>query len=419
MATNSNINTPSEEGLDDGEWVTRSDGSKVLKVRKRKRRTNQQKYEVNEAGGKKLYFYAGGCVLLFVVCAAVGLIALKRVNSSSFLTKLEKNLSETSGAEVKIENLSISPLRASATKVHYQWESDHIISSLELQNGNFPHRGLGVIGAPWVGDSIEFTKGEMSLNPNGAFDLGGDLSKSFSHKISSFSVADLKIKIHDKELLKGGGVGYTEPNKISLYAGELTFIKDIKYFVNNGFVVFNKEKAELTLNITPESSDSSRKIEYRGDYHYANHRFDLSFISNGFKLGDLIGKTHGMIDKALMRTDSAAFEIEGTLVKSLKIDVDDVENYALPLPELYEDVAAMMHRDSDYASEVDAFQFIFEWKDGGYTLSDIKLRLNAGYEIVGKLDVGEDLSVLGSIDIIIGTEYDNVLASTGSLEHNI
>jgi len=78
------LKTPASETSDDGELVTRADGSKAIRVRKRKRRSSQpHKEETHRNRKARIVQVSAALVLVFAAALAVG-AAVIYSNSSPF-----------------------------------------------------------------------------------------------------------------------------------------------------------------------------------------------------------------------------------------------------------------------------------------------------------------------------------------------
>ena len=114
------------------ELVTRSDGSHALKVKKRKRRTDQS-VDKETRLKKRVHIVqiVGAVVLLTLVLLVVG-VGILHVNSSSYRESLIGKLEASSGADVAMEQFRMNPLEAIASKTNFSWPGGNVLDKLDL-----------------------------------------------------------------------------------------------------------------------------------------------------------------------------------------------------------------------------------------------------------------------------------------------
>jgi hypothetical protein len=114
------------------ELVTRSDGSHALKVKKRKRRTDQS-VDKETRLKKRVHIVqiVSAVVLLTLVLLVVG-GGILHVNSSSYRESLIGKLEASSGADVAMEQFRMNPLEAIASKTNFSWPGGNVLDKLDL-----------------------------------------------------------------------------------------------------------------------------------------------------------------------------------------------------------------------------------------------------------------------------------------------
>lgn len=145
------------------ELVTRPDGSQALKVKKRRRRTDQS--VDNETRLKKrvqIVQIVGGVLLLSLVLLAVG-IGFIYVNSAAYRKSLIGKLKASSGAVVTMEQFRMNPVEAIASKTNFSWPEGNVLDKLELRSLTAVISPSTFAGATFGGDEIVALSAKLSL----------------------------------------------------------------------------------------------------------------------------------------------------------------------------------------------------------------------------------------------------------------
>jgi len=122
-----------QSATSDRELVTRSDGSQVTRVRKRKRRTQQSKRKARPVSRRKYGLYAVIALILLVVVGGISIVTmLARFNSRSFREDIAASIGSAAGASVRINDLSVNPIKTRVRSVEMKWPQGGIPRSLIL-----------------------------------------------------------------------------------------------------------------------------------------------------------------------------------------------------------------------------------------------------------------------------------------------
>ena len=149
---------------EDAELVTRSDGSKAMRVRRRKRRKDQlasPKFRRRRYG---LVTTIGFFVLL--VAAGVSLLlVLARFNSRGYREDLEKSLGQSTGSQVGLADLSVNPIKSRVESVKFAWPAGSLPRSLKLSSLEARLKGSSFISSRLRGGELRARSGTMVLRP--------------------------------------------------------------------------------------------------------------------------------------------------------------------------------------------------------------------------------------------------------------
>lgn len=150
---------------DESELVTRPDGSQVMRVRRRKRRSSQpaKAKQVRQRRYGLLAAVAG--VVLIVAFGALVLVLLARVNSKDYREGFKSSLQATTGAQPGVEDLSISPFRAQARSLQLVWPAGGMVKTLKLENLSADLHPTSLFGSQLKGREVISTNGTMMVGP--------------------------------------------------------------------------------------------------------------------------------------------------------------------------------------------------------------------------------------------------------------
>lgn len=137
---------PTESSAQDGELVTRPDGSQAIRVRKRKRRSHQpHKEELKSNRRARMIQVSGGLILLLLGIFAAG-VAIVYANSAGFREALTKKITANSGASVDLQQFRMNPTSANANQLILKWPDGNALRDLTLRGIRaevFPSSFLG------------------------------------------------------------------------------------------------------------------------------------------------------------------------------------------------------------------------------------------------------------------------------------
>ena len=115
------LKTSPPENPENGELVTRPDGSQAIRVRKRKRRTSQpHKEEASRNRRAKIFQVAAALILVFVAALIIG-AGIIYANSAPFRESLVRKIAAGSGASVELQQFRMNPQTANAGGLVLDW----------------------------------------------------------------------------------------------------------------------------------------------------------------------------------------------------------------------------------------------------------------------------------------------------------
>jgi hypothetical protein len=208
----------------DPELVTRADGSQALKVRKRKRRTDQT--ATRGARSKKriqIIQIAGAVFLLTVVVLVVG-VGILYVNSAGYRDSLSGKLEVSSGAEVEMRQFRMNPLAANTSATQLKWPSGNVLEKLEMSAVTARISPSVFFGKTFGGEEMVAESGRLSLkasDPSGPVRHVPGPEDGLPVRFSRYAVPSLDI--HFGEF---GGLSKTEA---SLFPGTVAGQAEMRF----------------------------------------------------------------------------------------------------------------------------------------------------------------------------------------------
>jgi hypothetical protein len=160
-------NRPAEDPLQDGELVTRADGSQAIRVRKRKRRSHQpHKEELRHTRRARMLQVSGALILILFAAFGAG-AAIVFANSSPFRQKLVAKIATDSGAKVQLEQFRMNPTHANAGRLILEWPDGNVIRDLTVRNLKADIAPASFLGKSMTGEEVTGIEGTLTLRlPN-------------------------------------------------------------------------------------------------------------------------------------------------------------------------------------------------------------------------------------------------------------
>jgi len=120
----------SDSSTDEGQLVTRADGTKAIRVRKKKRRTEQPHKERERR--IRVIQVAGLLIFLLLILLSLGGLTIY-VNSPPFRESVVSKIGWATGADVELNQFRMNPSGANAGGVDLKWPSGNVLQSASLR----------------------------------------------------------------------------------------------------------------------------------------------------------------------------------------------------------------------------------------------------------------------------------------------
>jgi len=148
----------------EGKLVTRDDGSQVVKVRNRKRRTKQPKKKDPTTHPKLKWVILVSIITLLVILAAGTIFIIAKYNGRKFKESTESTVSELSSAgSTTITQLRVTPVSAKASKTELSWDKHFFLQSAKFSSVNAKIMATSFFSSDWIGEEVVADLGEIYL----------------------------------------------------------------------------------------------------------------------------------------------------------------------------------------------------------------------------------------------------------------
>lgn len=151
------------ESEDQGELVTRADGTQALRRRKRRRRTEQYQRGGSKRNTRRQIVQISGAVILLAAAGLTAGIALLYANSAPFRDTLVSRFEAASGAKVSMNQFRMNPVTANANSANLVWPSPNVLGKLELGGIVAKHSAESFLGRVFTGEEIVAARGSLDL----------------------------------------------------------------------------------------------------------------------------------------------------------------------------------------------------------------------------------------------------------------
>ena len=326
-----------------GEIVTRSDGSQMRKVRKRKRRSDQvgSAAKANKAKEellrkKRFKIQAISFFALVMILVLAGVARVLQFNGQGFEAKAQKVAGEATGAKVELDGLGFFPGTINARAATFTWPDSSLIKSLTLgpvegHLGAVPF-ATGKMGGREVGG----TQGTLKLGASSGSDkLKTDLEKTQEFDFHRFFCKRLSAEFGSTGFAKASNVHASLRNlqnnqwQLHLDEGVLAVEGWAPFPVDVGILKFGRGVAEIT----------SLRLDRPEGFAPQAHAYDSIFVLKGsvplemgaqatlaaelkeFPLGAMLGQQLGQLFTGTVRNLSSPGSITFTVGENA---IDDV-----------------------------------------------------------------------------------------------
>jgi hypothetical protein len=314
------LKSGSSENHEDGELVTRSDGTQAIRVKKRKRRTNQPVRNERKAEQQLRIFQVSAALIILFLVLFVGGGAIIYANSKPFREGLLRKIGATTGATSEIEQFRMNPKTANAGKLTLNWPAGNLLKQLTLYAVTAEVSPSSFFGKIMSGGEVSAVNGTLELQlpqPGEAtrhFPVSdGDASIRFNrYRIPAFQMSlgdttDPLIKLSKSE----GSLNTESINghsQLSLYKGDVTISNWPKLRLDRALIEFRGAETDIVGLRLLHEADSLGKFELSGSIYpnLAGRTSSLDVILESFDLSGITGSALGRLFSGRIDTQAIA-----------------------------------------------------------------------------------------------------------------
>jgi hypothetical protein len=144
----------SDSSPENGELVTRPDGSQVIRVRRRKRRSHQPHREERLKKHRRHVIEISAALILVLLFALGSGIALLYANSGPFRKGLIEKITAATGANVKLEQFRMNPHSANAALIELEWPQSGVMKKIIARGLDARVAPRSFLGGRMTGDEV-------------------------------------------------------------------------------------------------------------------------------------------------------------------------------------------------------------------------------------------------------------------------
>jgi hypothetical protein len=143
--------------------VTRPDGSQAMKVKKRRRRTNQAVNQETKRNKRVQIVQVAGFVVILILMGLAAGIGIIYANSASYRESLISKLEAASGAEVELDKFRMNPVAAHANGISLSWPAGNTLESLQMKSLAAKIAPASFTGKAFDGEEVVAISGKLLL----------------------------------------------------------------------------------------------------------------------------------------------------------------------------------------------------------------------------------------------------------------
>lgn len=311
---------PGDESIENGELVTRSDGSQAIRVRKRKRRSHQpHKEERKHTRRARMIQVSGALILLLLALFAAG-AGIVYANSAPFRQGLIRKITATSGAKVDLQQFRMNPTSANANLLTLTWPEGNVLRDLTVRGIRAEIFPVSFLGKSMAGEEIKGLEGTVTLRfPDAskpAFEAA-DPAVSGPIRFKRYAIPKLHVKIGDPAaslLWMHNSEASFEPVSSSsrpqllLNRGEIGLPGWPKLRMDRSHIEFRGTEVDIIGMRLHHETDNRGQFELSGTLSpYASDRpSNLSVKLDSFLIGGIAGPELGRLFSGRIDTVSSA-----------------------------------------------------------------------------------------------------------------
>lgn len=301
----------SEHSATTGELVTRADGTQAVRVRKRKRRTEQPKREEAKRLKRLRMIQVGSALVLLLLALLVGGAAYVYANTAPYRKSIADAIAANTGAKVDFKLFRVSPASANAESVDLEWPAGNLLKSIQLRGVTARISPLSLLGTSLRGDEVSAREGALFLQvpEESAQPAAADHPAKMPVRFDRIAVPRCTITFGDPAKpgfrinASEASLRLDKPNKqtsLHLYRGNIQIAGWPALKIDRAVMDFRESEAELILLRLIDSHPKRGILDLAGNIRPfdVKARSILSVKVDSFDFGELFGTDMGELISA-------------------------------------------------------------------------------------------------------------------------
>lgn len=412
---------------DEGELVTRPDGTQVLRVRRRKRRSKQPEAEARKRSIRPRNLLLPLVIAVIVLLGVGAGLLVAKYNSKGFQEALEKGLGERTGSRMSIERLAVTPVRVRAQTVRSEWQDGGMLEGMELSELKADLKWTSFLNGSLEGRRIEAARGTLQVGPGQPG--GSPRTAPPGQGMISYDelrCTDLTIRFGDENshgaLLKGTEATLVTPadgpTQVLLRGGELTLAGWNPMEVDLGTGQMTSGGFEIvSLQVVPPGGDGGMKLS-TFEAVQPGRPVQMKLELTSFPLEAVVGSGFGRIFSGLVDSNEGTmvFGNDGRTGVDVRIDFSGKSGQMVGLPVL--DNLKTLLADTDFVRpEFGSIRGVFHMTPSGARLQDLDCESKSQFRVRGFLELGPEDELSGTLEI--GIAEEKIITSTGRKRNGV
>jgi hypothetical protein len=327
---------PSENPATEGELVIRADGTQAIRVRKRKRRTEQPKRnEAKRLRRARVIQVTSALVLLLLTGLSIA-AAYVYANTAPYRKSITTAIARGTGADVKFEEFRVSPASANAKSITLQWPEGNPLKSIQLRDVVAKISPISLLGIALRSDEISAREGNLALQAPAsespllvASDQAGNIPIQFSRiSVPKFSITagdptQPTLKIAATEASLRMDKTHSQAS-LHLFRGNIQIAGWPIFKLDRAVMEFHGDETELNGLRVYDSQTKPGILELAGTIRpfSAESPSTLNVKLENFDLGELLGPEFSDLISARIDTRGASRPNSLSFLPSSRSSVD-------------------------------------------------------------------------------------------------
>jgi hypothetical protein len=297
---------PSENPAE-GQLVTREDGTQAIRVRKRKRRSEQPKREEAKRQKRIRIIQVSAALILLMLCALVIGGAFVYTNTPTYRKAVSNSVAEALGGTVEFKMFRVTPVSANADAIDVTWPDGNGFQSLKLRGISSKISPFSLLSSSLKGEEVVAREGEVFFGPGQPAESASSASPSgMPIRFNRMSVTKLNLtagdpvtpalKLSSSEVTVHVDEGKTT-SSLRIHRGTLAIAKWPVFKVDRALVQLRPDAAELVGLRIHDSMTPRGTLDLSGTLHPFDPSQSSSLTTKleNFNLADLLGPDLGKL----------------------------------------------------------------------------------------------------------------------------